>query len=324
MLIAKNKKGELVSALNAKREEEFVCPACEKKLCLKHGQKQQPHFAHWKKDACQTLSEGETTEHLMGKVWLSQRLPNSSLEVYLPLLKQRPDLLLAQTPIEFQCSSLSLQRFKERTYNYLNYQYEPWWIVGKKFVPSQQMNQLQKGFCYWAKTAYLWHLDITAQQLRIYYLTSWDYNRGYHWQCQNIAQDSSLTQKNSASLNLKPTTTYWHTVAYKRFLRQRLFRRQSRFLRLQHFFYLKRENLLELPFWCYASSRYHFFFEHELLVLRWLFLQSKNWQHWLWQLAKLEWQWDFPLVCQKSILREIYLECQVLSGQKKGSFSPPK
>ncbi len=319
MLIAKNKKGELVTALVAKKGEEFICPACENQLCLKKGKKQQAHFAHWIIDACQALSEGETAEHLAGKIWLNQQFPHSQLEVYLPHLKQRPDLLMDKMPIEFQCSTLTLQRFKERTYNYLSFQYQPWWIVGQKFIPRQQISQLQKCFCYWNQTAYLWYLDTKVQQMRVYYLISWDFNRGYQWQCQNIANSQKMGA-NVPLLTLNPVKSYWHEAAYKRFLRQRLFRRQQRFLRIQHFFYLHQGNMLDLPFWCYSSSRYHFFFEHELLLLRFLFLQSNSCHQWVQQLNQLEWQWDFPLVCQKTILKEIYQECLTLSGNLTRSF----
>ena len=54
----------------------------------------------------------------------------SILEAYLPRLRQRPDILLANLAIEIQCSRLSHQRFIERTQNYLNNSYQVWWILG--------------------------------------------------------------------------------------------------------------------------------------------------------------------------------------------------
>ncbi|MCD1024189.1 competence protein CoiA [Enterococcus sp. SMC-9] len=324
MLIARNKAGELVAALKAKKQEEYHCPVCQKPVCLKQGQKQRTHFAHQREHCCKIVTEGETNEHIAGKNWLHQRLENSQLEVYLPQLKQRPDLLVNKTTVEFQCSVLDLSRLKARTKNYQSFHYQPWWIVGQRFIPQQQLSQLQKAFCYWQQTAYLWHLDTAAKQLRLYYLANWDFNRGYQWQCQNVAENTNLTSYTSHVSSLTSNKFYWRNAAYKRFLRQRLFQRQPRFLRLQHFFYQRYSHILDLPFWCYSSSRYHFFFEHELLLLRFLYLRNNNCQQWIKDLSQLKWQWDFPLVSQKIILKEIYLECQRLSGREKESFLPPK
>lgn len=315
MLIARNKKGEFVVALAAIKDEEYHCPVCKRPVCLKQGKKQCAHFAHYQKESCKTLSEGETKEHITGKEWLHKRLKNSQLEVYLPQLKQRPDLLFMKTAVEFQCSPLELERLKKRTLNYQYFHYQPWWIVGRNFIPKQQLSQLQKAFCYWDKTVYLWHLDTQAKQLRVYYLTSWNFKHGYNWQCQNITENNAVPALQSGLFGLTLSKTHWPSMSYKHFLRQRLFQQQPRFLRLQQFFYLNSGNLLDLPFWCYTKSRYHFFFEHELLFLRFLYLRTKTCQQWLQGLAQLNWQWNFPLISQKLILKEIYLECQRLANQ---------
>ena len=88
---------------------------------------------------------------------------------------------------------------------------------------------------------------------------------------------------------------------------------QERARRLQEKIYLQGRNLLDLPSWCYEASPYQFFFEDQLLFLRFSFLQTKNYQEWLEQLKNLEFSWLFPLASQKLILEEIYNECIFLS-----------
>ena len=77
-----------------------------------------PHFAHLAHSKCTVTTEGETAEHLAGKALLGEfcRLwqVNFEYEVYLPTIKQRPDLLVStdtrHVAIEFQCSPLSIKR----------------------------------------------------------------------------------------------------------------------------------------------------------------------------------------------------------------------
>ncbi len=112
------------------------------------GKKKCAHFAHQKSDNCSVFSERESKEHLQLKEcfmdWPGQSVEPAFLEAYLPRLRQRPDILLANLAIEIQCSRLSHQRFIERTQNYLNNSYQVWWILGNSFLGQSQFSLIEK------------------------------------------------------------------------------------------------------------------------------------------------------------------------------------
>ena len=83
---------------------------------------------------------------------------------------------------------------------------------------------------------------------------------------------------------------------------------------LQEFCYLYQHNLLALPGWCYLPSPYHVLFEHDLLILRMLYLQTVNYPSWLKALKKFSFTWDYPFLNQAEILEEIFIECEKLSA----------
>ncbi|MFC6464602.1 competence protein CoiA [Marinilactibacillus sp. GCM10026970] len=156
MLIAMNEMHRTIFAFeeDAHNLKKLYCPTCKQSVFLKKGTFKVPHFSHYKKEACESFSEGETMEHLNGKLQLYTILKNNKLnvelEVYLPNLKQRPDILLnieqQKIAIEFQCSQIPIQRMLERTKNYLKHGYQPYWILGDRFFTNTQMTQLKRTF----------------------------------------------------------------------------------------------------------------------------------------------------------------------------------
>lgn len=135
MLVAETKAGIKVYADKCKGKVEAICPSCKAPVRLKHGKIKIPHFAHVAYTGCAYFSEGETLEHLMNKQMLLTWSGSGQLEAYLPELQQRPDLLINRVAVEIQCSPLSLTRLIERTKNYQNHHYQPWWLVGQKLTP---------------------------------------------------------------------------------------------------------------------------------------------------------------------------------------------
>ncbi|MGN7477096.1 competence protein CoiA [Solibacillus silvestris] len=121
-----------------KKQHQFFCPQCSEQLLLKVGQIKIPHFAHQKNSSCHSLfSEGESAAHLLGKQQLFQLFKklqlNPFLEPYLPSLKQRPDILIRkndrQYAIEFQCSPISHDLFRQRTNGYRKADIIPIWLL---------------------------------------------------------------------------------------------------------------------------------------------------------------------------------------------------
>lgn len=139
MLVA-TKAGRLVLAENASGKNGYFCPGCGEPVILRKGQHKIAHFAHRPGSKCQ-LGEGETAEHLLGKrqlfQWYQQQGRHVELEVYLPRVNQRPDLLLVdgkkKVAIEFQCSPLSLQRLLERNTGYRRCGMQFHWLLGAPY-----------------------------------------------------------------------------------------------------------------------------------------------------------------------------------------------
>ena len=74
MLLAMNKKQIMIYAHQAKRNQHYFCPACKQQVQLRRGKHKIAHFAHFKHQACESFSEGETAEHLRAKNQLYQWL----------------------------------------------------------------------------------------------------------------------------------------------------------------------------------------------------------------------------------------------------------
>lgn len=97
-----------------------------------------PHFAHQKASTCRaSFSEGESPQHLNGKLLLHQllstRSENTVLEPLLNEISQRPDLLVASDdvgiPIEFQCSTIPIPLLEKRTKGYQKVGMTPIWLL---------------------------------------------------------------------------------------------------------------------------------------------------------------------------------------------------
>lgn len=165
MLVAM-KAGQLVLADNAHDKTGYSCPGCHEPVILRRGRHKIAHFAHRPGSQCQ-LGEGETAEHLLGKrqllQWYRQRGEQVELEVYLPQIAQRPDLLLIErghrVAIEFQCSPLSLKRLRERNAGYrqcgigfhwlLGAPYQRRHLQGPKIAQFTQEVAGQPGLLFW-------------------------------------------------------------------------------------------------------------------------------------------------------------------------------
>lgn len=319
MLIARLENDELVLADKYGRDKPPVfCPACEQAVVFKQGQQKIAHFAHRHHEACDVFSEGETLEHLQGKLLLFEWLgANTQLEAYLPELKQRPDILTGELAVELQCSQLSFERFVERTQNYQDHQYRPWWILGQNFTPGNLWTRFQKACCVFSNHSglMLWQMDYQQKALILIYAIRWHYQKGMIFKKRAFPL---MKWQPQVVLNWQPhpsPTFQWPAHAYRQALSQKLVQKPKHLMALQEVCYLQNANLTQLPDWLYQASEYHFFFEDELLLLRFFFQQNpqQTFKEWLQRLAGLNWHWRFPLVSQKAILWGVFCECRKLT-----------
>lgn len=137
--------------IQLREDMNFFCPQCKSNVQLKIGTIKIPHFAHLPNHHCESLfSEGETTQHLLGKAHLYhlyQRLGYQvELESFLPVLNQRPDLLVKNDSgkwyaIEYQCSPLPKEAYLKRNNGYLTNNITPIWIPS-----TPKTKHLRSGF----------------------------------------------------------------------------------------------------------------------------------------------------------------------------------
>lgn len=179
MLVALNEKAELVIAnTELSKTNIYLCPACKKRVSLKIGEIIRPYFAHYQSEACHLFSEGETEEHVEGKIqlanYLKSKMCNVQLEAYLPHLQQRPDILFEKDEqkfaIEFQCSPLPIEKIVSRTQGYLNAGYKVIWILGSHFTYKNKLTAFHKACLYTSrehKEPLLVHYDVKNHRLEI-------------------------------------------------------------------------------------------------------------------------------------------------------------
>ncbi len=170
MLVARLSDGSLISLyekslkretlLKLRREKQFYCPACCKEVILKLGKKQAWHFAHKRKISCNDYLEGETDYHIAGKKllyhWFVKQQFQVQLEPYLPVIKQRPDLLVktkgGNYAIEFQCAKIPHHIFVKRTRTYQSHDYIPIWILGGNQIKRVKTNFFKINSFHWQFT----------------------------------------------------------------------------------------------------------------------------------------------------------------------------
>lgn len=162
ILTAVTTDGELIIAAHyprthldiMKSNKTFYCIQCNEQVILKNGPIKIPHFAHKLNASCtQTFSEGESEDHLKGKLHLYEFLQRNSasvqLEAHIPFLLQRPDLYIESDyypiAIEFQCSPISVALIQQRTVGYISKKIIPIWILRtpNSDFPTQEIGTMQ-------------------------------------------------------------------------------------------------------------------------------------------------------------------------------------
>lgn len=326
MLIALNgKKEQIVADKKLCKRDTYHCPACQRRVHLKAGSTIRPHFAHYKKEACVTFSEGETEEHLLGKQqlydWFIGLEHSVEMEAYLPELMQRPDLLLeGKIAIEFQCSGLSIEKIKERTKGYQNNSYKVVWILGEQFTYSRKLTAFQKAcLTNLQNHLVLFHYSVTHKRLEYRY----NFQRQQNDTMQQVNQ---LIQKgHPVVFNLKTEKDYIpKTLNIKREHRKLLKQfqyptpNQQQFLSL---LYQNRETVISMPKeiyrkvpseWLIQDDAYEWKFRFLLWVEsfdRETMITHKQLQDWLKQL----YYYEIPQVTEKQKLQPLLDFIQVLT-----------
>ncbi|WP_077617317.1 competence protein CoiA [Bacillus sinesaloumensis] len=166
MFVALRKNGDYVSLvekwkrsdlLELRKDETFLCPACQSKVQLKAGMKKTHHFAHLKGAECTIKTEPESEYHLDGKRqlfhWFQAQGYDVKLEPFLSEISQRPDLLVVtqdrRYAIEYQCSGIDSALFKKRSDSYRQIGIIPLWILGAKWFKRMSTYSVRLSSFQW-------------------------------------------------------------------------------------------------------------------------------------------------------------------------------
>lgn len=298
MLVAENDLKEkcFISKLTSEeikkaKKEKWFCPGCHSQVIIKSGKVNRSHFAHKTRETCDLFSENESEEHLKGKELIANNCDKYSIEyeveAFLPELKQRPDVLIQEKiAIEFQCSALSLERFKERTESYLNNGYQVIWLLGEKFHLKNKLSALQKQFIYFSESKgfYMWECSVENRKIYLdYFIIYASSELLFEKEEFDLNQLSILNILNAAQKEVKakmqtnPASNYYEQrCKWNRQLNQKL----PKTMELQSFFYSKGQNLRNMNKMCFLPSFLTpVLFEKEL-ILRFLvydyFLKYKS------------------------------------------------
>ncbi|GEK89224.1 competence protein CoiA [Alkalibacterium putridalgicola] len=177
MFTAVDKQHNLVTANEYTRESQCYCPGCREEVIFKKGEIYQAHFAHKNNSRCQMFSEGETAAHIEGKLllyhWFKKEEITVELEAYLPVLNQRPDLLIqyngVSVAVEYQCSPISIEKIRSRTAGYVQNNIKVIWILGEKLKVNNTLSTRHYDYLFVNKSGAftLFQLNEKKQQLEV-------------------------------------------------------------------------------------------------------------------------------------------------------------
>ncbi|ANZ57991.1 hypothetical protein BGL34_02360 [Fructilactobacillus lindneri] len=165
---------KLVMASEASNKNKYFCPDCGEKLIFKHGLKNTAHFSHQNHSNC-VNSEPETEQHLQGKSYLFNDLitfeKGVQVEKYLKPIKQRPDILIKNLAIEFQCSPITNQRLRERIEGYYQIGMVSFWILGSAYLQKRVNSMAVLRFMRYKESVgfYLVFLKVTQKRYLLRY-----------------------------------------------------------------------------------------------------------------------------------------------------------
>lgn len=191
----------------------FFCPVCKSQVIIKAGSKMIAHFAHKSLLDCPNQSGGEGAYHEQGKLllysWLKQQGYDVDLESYLPMIKQRADLMINRADqriaLEYQCATISIKEILSRTKGYQSIGITPIWILG-----GNRMRRLGKQGLFLTKTEQSFLHQFKRDQFpkQLYYCPDKNQFARYDFICSS-GQTRTVGQLQFHQLN---ETTFMHLL----------------------------------------------------------------------------------------------------------------
>ncbi|HLR60135.1 MAG TPA: competence protein CoiA family protein [Pseudogracilibacillus sp.] len=145
---ALDENGELVELskyshfeLSQLKKQKFYCLDCNKRVILKAGKRNRPHFSHLTSLNSQDYY-GESNHHKLATELLYKTFSKQGLktkrEFFIKSIKQRPDVTIffnnTAYAFEFQSSKISLNSFRKRTLNLKSAGFKPIWLLSSQLL----------------------------------------------------------------------------------------------------------------------------------------------------------------------------------------------
>lgn len=249
--------GEIVYAQQAANKNVYLCPACMQQVILRKGNLKIPHFAHMKNSDCINQQDGETNEHLNGKQQMIEFInPHpAKLEVYLKEINQRPDILMGNLAIEFQCSPIGVKRLTQRINGYQDMKMRSLWILGNNYRRKFGSTSMNKFFYYikgWGFCMFFWNTHNHDLEMRFncqfvnsklryqkMFFYTWDeFIHKLKFPPKNLSYDHNIDDL------LKELTN----------IRNKIFYHDKFALKLQNLCYLKGHDIAAAPLVCHFQN----------------------------------------------------------------------
>lgn len=179
MFIALDKNQQPISVDQAKRGELYYCPVCNSKVTFKAGHVRVPHFSHYRIVHCiRYLYKSESIEHLKAKHDLYLHIKGKrivDMEIYLEEIEQIPDLMMHETVIEIQLSTISLELLMTRTKGYETLGLDVYWLLDETAFDADRPTAFQLSTM---KSHHLFTYDIEKELAYVYRMF---YSDGHRW-----------------------------------------------------------------------------------------------------------------------------------------------
>lgn len=148
MTRAFDENGELINLsrysrfeLKTFKKRKYYCMKCKKRLILKIGERNRPHFSHLSSIVTEER-RGESDHHRLATKLLYKTFNKQGLkterEYFIAKIKQRPDVAVflkdKAYAFEFQASNISLTLFRKRTLNLKKAGFKPIWLLSSHLL----------------------------------------------------------------------------------------------------------------------------------------------------------------------------------------------
>ncbi len=123
------------------KNQKYYCEKCKKRLILKVGEHNRPHFSHLSSLSTEDRY-GESDHHKLATELLYKSFNRQGLktkvEFFIKSIKQRPDVAVfledKAYAFEFQASKISLSLFRKRTLNLKAAGFKPIWLLSSRLL----------------------------------------------------------------------------------------------------------------------------------------------------------------------------------------------